>query len=375
MKTPLRIILLILALAMSTAAPAELAASAPSANTPAAAPHEDLTTLPTGKGLPVVVHVGMVFQDITGLDDNDGNFVGTVDMRLRWEDPRLRYPASQTISGYAEYRDDGADAKMKQIWVPKVDMVNLQGAPAFQSTSVRIYPDGWVEIMRRVTGQFNITITTDAFPFDTQNLIVDAALRHENNGEAALVFLTDDRDFSGMNKDINVGGWDPGLLTSEQYTIPGWYGEKMSGLRIGLNMTREAKSVVAPVFIPLLASLLIPLLTLWMNGIKEDSYDSDTLALTNVLVGGIFAVIALNLTINSVFKSLASGDNVLTRLFGLNYATLGMALLVIVTMFRFQLPKRLFGWYVEEEIFKVVLWAVPILTFGFSAAFLMLAAT
>src|SRR5882724_777868 len=67
-------------------------------------PAPDPTSLPLGKGLPVMVRAGLYFQSITAFDDNEGVFTGTVDMRLRWEDPRLRYPAETTPGGFQEYR-------------------------------------------------------------------------------------------------------------------------------------------------------------------------------------------------------------------------------------------------------------------------------
>src|SRR5437016_4264036 len=77
-------------------------------------PKQDLTSLPMGKGLPVTVRVGIYFQSVTAFDDNEGTFTGSVDMRLRWEDPRLRYPAETTPRGFQEYRGPEADQKLKE---------------------------------------------------------------------------------------------------------------------------------------------------------------------------------------------------------------------------------------------------------------------
>src|SRR5687767_7125966 len=79
---------------------------------------EDITSLPLGKGLPVLVRTGLYFQGITDFDDNQGLFTGTVDMRLRWDDSRLRYAAETTPRGFQEFRGPKADQKVKEIWVP-----------------------------------------------------------------------------------------------------------------------------------------------------------------------------------------------------------------------------------------------------------------
>src|ERR1700694_3099888 len=142
-------------------------------------PTQDLTSLPLGKGLPVMVRTGIYFQSITAFDDSDGAFTGTVDMRLRWEDPRLRYPAETTPRGFQEYRGPTADQKLKEVWVPRVALTNLKDSPSDQPAGLRIFPGGWVELMHRTTGRFAIPIDSGAFPFDKQTLGVEVTVLRE----------------------------------------------------------------------------------------------------------------------------------------------------------------------------------------------------
>jgi Neurotransmitter-gated ion-channel ligand binding domain len=338
-------------------------------------PTQDLTSLPLGKGLPVMVRVGLYFQSITAFDDNEGTFTGTVDMRLRWEDPRLRYPAETTPRGFQEYRGPKADQKLKEVWVPGVAFTNLKGSPSYQTTSLRIFPSGWVEVMQRTTGQFTVPIDSGAFPFDKQTLGVEVTVRRETTGEASLVVLQEDIDFSRPAQDLSIDGWTPGLVNVKRYTQPSWYGEFHSGLVVGLTVARNSGNVVASVFIPLLASLLIPLLAIWMNSTEEGEFVIDAFELANVIVGGLFAVIALNFTINAAYSSVATGDNTVTRLFGLNYVTLGLGLTIVVLLYRYNVPMRLFGRYVQEQIFSYLSWAVPLLAVGTALAFILVAAS
>lgn len=336
---------------------------------------QDLTSLPLGKGLPVMVRTGLYFQSITAFDDNEGAFNGTVDMRLRWEDPRLRYPAETTPSGFQEYRGPKADQKLKEVWVPRVALANLKESPSDQATSLRIFPSGWVELMQRTTGRFAIPIDSGSFPFDKQTLGVEVTVSRETTGEASLVVLQEDIDFSRPAQDLSIDGWTPGLVNIKKYTRPGWYGEFHSGLVVGLTVARDAGKVVVPVFIPLLAALLIPMLAIWMNHTEAGEFAIDTFELGNIIVGGLFAVIALNFTINAVYKSVAKGDNTVTRLFGLNYVALGLGLAIVVLLYRYNVPMRLFGRYVQEQVFSYLSWAVPVLAFGTALAFILVAAS
>ena len=338
-------------------------------------PVKDLTSLPLGKGLPVMVRVGVYFQSITAFDDNEGTFTGTVDMRLRWEDPRLRYPAETTPRGFQEFRGPKADEKLKEVWVPGVVFTNLKESPSYETTSLRIFPDGWVEVMQRTTGKFAIPMDSGAFPFDKQTLGVEITVRRETTGEASLVVLQEDIDFSRPGQDLSIKGWTPGLVQVKRNTQPGWYGEFHSGLVVGLTVARNSGTVVATVFIPLLASLLIPLLAIWMNSTEEGEFKIDTFELGNIIVGGLFAVIALNFTINAVYGSVATGDNAVSRLFGLNYVTLGLGLTIVVLLYRYNVPMRLCGRYVQEQMFSYLSWAVPLLVLGTALAFILVAAS
>ena len=214
-------------------------------------PTQDLTSLPMGKGLPVMVRVGLYFQNITAFDDNGGTFTGTVDMRLRWEDPRLRYPAETTSRGFLEYRGPKAEQKLKEVWIPQVAFSNIKGSPSYETSSLRIFPDGWVEVMQRTTGQFTIPIDSSSFPFDKQTLGVEITVRRETTAEASLVVLQEDIDFSHRAQDLSIDGWTPGLVNIQRSTQSGWYGEFHSGLVVGLSVTRNPGNAVATVFVPL----------------------------------------------------------------------------------------------------------------------------
>jgi hypothetical protein len=79
-----------------------------------------------------------------------------------------------------------------------------------------------------------------------------------------------------------------------------------------------------------------------------------------VIVGGLFAVIALNFTVSSELGALGVGDNTVSRLFALNYMTLAASLLVNLLLFRYRVVGRALGRYVEEQVFRYLTWALPL---------------
>lgn len=348
-----------LGLAQMAAAPANAAvlSSASSANTPGG--DASLTTIPMGKGLPVIVRAGLFFQTVTSFDENEGKFAGRVDLRLRWQDLRLRYPADETPRGYKEYVAEQADKMLTQVWSPGAVLDNLIGQPGYQTSNLRIYPDGWVELMQRTDGNFSIPVNADHFPFDKQALSVEVVVRQRTTKEAALVVLQQDLDFSDAASSIELDGWKTGLVSVVRTLHNGWYNSHHSGIRASLYVHRQVGKVIGPVFVPLLAALLIPLIAIWMNSTEDGSFTVSAFELVNIVVGGLFAVIALNFSINSEYQVIATGDNLVTRLFALNYVTLALSMMIVVLLFRLNMPMRWFGVRVQKAIFDVIYWGLP----------------
>lgn len=88
-------------------AASDAAADAPagpsrSAPTPAAEDEGTARELPTARGLPVIVRAAVQFVELREVAENDGTFSATVDVRLLWQDPRLR--ATGEVYGVRQWR-------------------------------------------------------------------------------------------------------------------------------------------------------------------------------------------------------------------------------------------------------------------------------
>lgn len=331
----------------------------------------DDTSLPLGSGLPVVVRTGVHFLDVDKIDDSGATFDATVDVRWIWDDLRLRYPAAETPSGYQEFRAEAAEAMLQRIWHPEIGLANLVDEPAYQSRGLRIYPNGRVELMTRTKGQFATPFDVERFPFDRQRLAVELVSNREANGQVVLDFRQADLDFGRIAKSLTVDGWKIGAVDFTRQAQEGWHGEQHSRLFAALLVARDPSTVFAPIFIPLFASLLIPLLALWLNRTEPDGeFRVEAFELTNVLIGGLFALIALNFTVNSAYPMLAAGNPV-SLLFGLNYVLLAANLAVNILLMRFGLAKRWFGPHVQKEVYAYTVWAMPAAVLVATAAILL----
>ena len=332
-----------------------------------------LKTTPTDKGLPVVVRTALSVAEIAGIDEQNGAFTGTVDLRLRWEDSRLRFPPSEALGGVIDLRGDLAEARLAEIWSPDVALANLIDKPAYQVRRLRVLPDGRVELLQRTSGRFTTSFEVERFPFDRQVLAVELVERREPLHRLTLDFRQDDVEFSRASDGLKIDDWRPGLLHLRRDPLPTWHGESQARVRAALEITRQSGKVVAGIFLPLLASLLIPLLALWLQRVDDGEIRIETFELSNILIGGLFAVIALNFTMSSTYPMLVGGDNTVTRLFGLNYVCLAIGLVINIVMFRANLIGRLFGKHVLTQSFRFLTWGLPILVLSSAAAIILVA--
>lgn len=331
----------------------------------------DLKTIPMDLGLPVQVTTGINFLKIDSVSENDGTFEGTVDINLVWVDHRLKYDKSEAPVGYIAYRNDAATQKLDEIWRPKSEIENIIGEPTSEIKDVRIYPNGTVNYLRRVKGKFSTDFDLASFPYDKQKLSIALISRTEPSNRVVFDFTENDLKYSNSSVIPDLTGWDFNRVTLSRDTIEGLRGTKYPRLIASLNVTRQPFGPTASILMPLLACLLIPFLVLWLNTLNHEEKEGFGMSNTEIAafpMGGLFAVVALNFTVNTSYVALGQIDNPVMELFGLNYLLVAFSILVSTFLYRYYVVRRLYGTYVQNEFFHVLCWATPVLSLGVSAA-------
>jgi hypothetical protein len=218
---------------------------------------EEKPTLPTGKGLPLDVDVAVFFVELKSFDDTKGEFECTTDVRLTWYDLRLAYGAKETYRGYKEWRAKDAEDQLAKIWQPNVDITNKLDQGPYVGHRLRIYPDGRVETITRTSAKYSVKVDAERFPFDRQSLVLDFIVREDTTDEVVLRFSNEDVQWSRVAKTAQLDGWKPALVELDADTLHGWNGERYATLTATIFADRLATTGLAPIFIPLVASLLI----------------------------------------------------------------------------------------------------------------------
>src|SRR5262249_51545577 len=152
-----------------------------------------------------------------------------------------------------------------------------------------------------------------------------------------------------------------------------WYGATHAHVVASLEIARHPGATAAAIAIPLFATLLIPFLTIWLNRLRDGQLQLEAHSLINLLIGGLFAVIALNLSVNTRYTALSAGDNLVSRLLALSYVTLGLAFLINLLLVRFRVAEQLLGRCAQEQCYLVLRWAFPVLVLTMAGAMILAA--
>jgi hypothetical protein len=327
--------------------------------------------LPTTTGLPVRVHAAVIFAEIDAFIENNAAFKGTVDLRLRWPDLALRRPAAEATDPPRVFRGEEAQAQLATLWVPNVEVVNQRGNPSYTAVGLRIFPNGDIELTRRITAEFSTPYDAERFPFDQQKLQVELAIRSQTSDAVTLVFDQHDVEATRLAAGAHLDGWTLMQATLRSDPLAGWYGATHAHVVASLEIARHPAATATAIGIPLFATLLIPCLTIWLNRLRDGQLQLEAHSLINLLIGGLFAVIALNLSVNTRYTALSAGDNLVTRLLALSYVTLGLAFLTNLLLVRFRVVEQTLGRYAQEQCYLVLRWAFPVLVLTVAVAMIL----
>ena len=92
------------------------------------------------------------------------------------------------------------------------------------------------------------------------------------------------------------------MVSLQRDVVNGWYGQYLARVTVSFAVQRRAGGAAALIFVPLLASLSIPLLAIWLNRMEEGEFQIEAFEQANVILGGLVAVIALNFTLNAEYR-------------------------------------------------------------------------
>ncbi len=145
---------------------------------------------PDADGPPTKVTIGMHMVDLMGVDDINQTLAGDFLVVLKWTDPRLAHL-------------EGCEIHLKDIWDPKIVMLNSGRKFPKLPKEVVIGPGSSVSYIQRYGGTFATYHNLRDFPFDKQNFQIWLVPSEAEDN----VMLAIDEDATGRRELLNISAW------------------------------------------------------------------------------------------------------------------------------------------------------------------------
>lgn len=317
--------------------------------------------IPAAKNSPMIVRTALAFVAVDEFDEQSETFHATVDLRLTWVDASQKYQA-RAGKKTKEYADWAAGQQMLGLWMPRVRLGNVAGRPRYLSRLMTISPDGTVEVLTRLSGDFKAPVDIARYPFDRQDLPLEIQAYGDGVKSLQLIYRDPDSAFSAILPAAALDGWQFERVSLVDGLVQGWGEHRFSQITAKLTVGRASIEAITALCLPLLASLLIPFLVIWLNRSDEGEFEVEAFELANVVIGGLFAVIALSITLSSSYPALVVQNNVVSHLLTLNYVSLAFGIFVVLFLYQFRCIGQWFGATAQRLVHLGLCWVYPIVT-------------
>jgi len=133
-----------------------------------ASPHENMTPPPGNKPLEISVHLHI--NKIYNINTVDETYQIDGYMEYSWFDERMKFGDGDSSAEDMIYENDRAKELIDtKLWVPALEMINIQGSMDRADIVITISPNGKIDYEERFFGIFGSNMNYKSFPFDSQN--------------------------------------------------------------------------------------------------------------------------------------------------------------------------------------------------------------
>lgn len=281
--------------------------------------HAGLLDLPTDDGVPVRVYPRLITEKISDISDKDNTFSAEISLALQWKDGRLAFDPVVEAREQKEYLNDDARTQLASIWQPQVVVQNAAEAPRTLSTTLIIRSDGTVRLRQRMAIKTRMEFELQDYPFDRQYLTFQLASVVYGRES---VMLTNDP--VPMPSNLVIKNWQFERLRQESLERLGITGRPFSNLDVSLVVDRQSYVAVTQIFLPYLAIMFLPLISLFNVGGNTPTQ----------LFTALLALLTLNFKIVLEEPVIASVSNSVVDAMWMGYCYIGVVLLLALSVMR-----------------------------------------
>ena len=311
----------------------------------------NLVPFPSNVALPMRVGVALFVNNISKINEAANTFESQFDIRYIWKDPRLAFDTGEMGTNRLEFGQEAAIAKLATIWNPQIKITNIIEKDAQIAPGLFIHYDGEVEFIQRIKATFESKLALDAFPFDTQSLLVAMLSSKYNTNQIALSQDQDDLNESGLDANLKVNGWKPQGITFKMSQTRAWNGAFLRQIEAHVGMKRIPNAILGSIFTPFLLTLIVPTIFTFFANVE----------LAPRLVawsGSILALVALTFTFSVRYPWLGS-NSLVSQIFTAGHAYQLISVLLSITLFNPDVARRM-DRFIVAELVNYLRWLVPV---------------
>jgi hypothetical protein len=152
---------------------------------------------PDPEGVPTKVSVGIVFLDVTKIDDVNQTFTADFYFIYRWSDPRLDVGGEASAPEVRIY-------EFNEIWNPQLVILNQRNLKDYYDEVFRVDASGNVQYVQRFFGELSSPLDLKDYCFDQQVLPIQIASARYSPKELMLSF---NEQLTGQRGVFSIAGW------------------------------------------------------------------------------------------------------------------------------------------------------------------------
>ena len=304
----------------------------------------------------ISVHIGLVVDEITAIDQQAENFSMVGTLQMQWQQPDLAFEPESGEEAFRIFEGEHfvAYAGDHDARLPRFTFSNQQGRRYSQNKLVALMANGQANYFER----FTVTLQApylhfSKFPFDAQDFYIDIDLF----APVTAYRFTALEEFSGLGDMLGLEEWDVTRFDMAILEKQNLVGYKSSSFRVHLHAQRKTQYYKLRILAPIAIIIIISWVTFFLRDYRKR---------IDIASGNLLLFIAFNFIV--------SGD--LPRLSYLTYmdsilftAFLITSLTIIVNvMLRYmEVNDRL---VLARRIDYFIIWGYPVLyILGFAVAY------
>lgn len=211
---------------------------------------------PDPEGVPTKVSVGIVFLDVTKIDDVNQTFTADFYFIYRWSDPRLDVSGEENAPDVRLYESD-------EIWNPQLVLLNQRNLKDYYDEVLRVDVSGNVQYVQRFFGELSSPLDLKDYCFDQQVLPIQVASVRYSPEE---LMLSSNEQMTGKRDVFSIAGWtvdlDKPQVTGEYLAFQG---RDIASIEFPLIGRRHSGYFLIKLLIPLALIVFMAWAVFWID--------------------------------------------------------------------------------------------------------------